>query len=40
MNYKTRTVRFAPLIEGVSEVRQIMERIRAEAANGIPRFAV
>ena len=40
MNYKTRTVRFAPLIEGVSEVRQIMERIRAEAADGIPRFAV
>ena len=40
MNYKTRTVRFAPLIEGVSEVRQIMEPIRAEAANGIPRFAV
>ena len=39
MNYKTRTVRFAPLIEGISEVRQIMERIRAEAANGMPRFS-
>ena len=39
MNYRTRTVRFAPLIEGVSEVRQIMERIRAEAASGMPRFA-
>ena len=39
MNYKTRTVRFAPLIEGISEVRQIMERIRAEAENGMPRFS-
>ena len=39
MNYKTRTVRFAPLIEGISEVRQIMERIRAEAAGGMPRFS-
>ena len=39
MNYKTRTVRFAPLIEGISEVRQIMERIRAEAASGMPRFS-
>ena len=39
MNYKTRTVRFALLIEGISEVRQIMERIRAEAANGMPRFS-
>ena len=39
MNYRTRTVRFAPLIEGVSEVRHIMERIRAEAASGMPRFA-
>ena len=39
MNYETRTVRFAPLIEGISEVRQIMERIRAEAAGGMPRFS-
>ena len=39
LNYKTRTVRFAPLIEGISEVRQIMERIRAEAAGGMPRFS-
>lgn len=39
MNYRTRTIRFAPLIEGVSEVRQIMERIRAEAASGMPRFS-
>ena len=39
MNYNTRTVRFAPLIEGISEVRQIMERIRAEAAGGMPRFS-
>ena len=39
MNYKTRTVRFAPLIEGISEVRQIMERIRAEAASGMPRLS-
>ena len=39
MNYRTRTVHFAPLIEGVSEVRQIMERIRDEASKGIPRFS-
>ena len=39
MNYRTRTVHFAPLIEGVTEVRQIMERIRDEASNGIPRFS-
>lgn len=39
MNYRTRTVRFAPLIEGVTEVRQIMERIRNEASKGIPRFS-
>ena len=37
MNYRTRTVHFAPLIEGVTEVRQIMERIRDEASKGIPR---
>ena len=39
MNYRTRTVHFAPLIEGVAEVRQIMERIRDEASKGIPRFS-
>ena len=39
MNYRTRTVHFAPLIEGVTEVRQIMERIRDEASKGIPRFS-
>ena len=39
LNYRTRTVHFAPLIEGVTEVRQIMERIRDEASNGIPRFS-
>ncbi len=39
MNYRTRTVHFAPLIEGVPEVRQIMERIRDEASKGIPRFS-
>ena len=39
LNYNTRTVRFAPLIEGISEVRQIMERIRAEAASGMPRLS-
>ncbi len=39
MNYRTRTVYFAPLIEGVTEVRQIMERIRDEASKGIPRFS-
>ena len=39
MNYRTRTVHFAPLIEGITEVRQIMERIRDEASKGIPRFS-
>ena len=39
MNYRTRTVHFAPLIECVTEVRQIMERIRDEASKGIPRFS-
>ena len=39
MNYRTRTVHFAPLIEGVTEVCQIMERIRDEASKGIPRFS-
>jgi len=39
MNYRTRTVHFAPLIEGVTEVRQIMECIRDEASKGIPRFS-
>ena len=39
LNYRTRTVHFAPLIEGVTEVRQIMERIRDEASKGIPRFS-
>ena len=39
MNYRTRTVHFAPLIEGVTEVRQIMERIRDEGSKGIPRFS-
>ena len=40
LNYRTKTVRLAPLIEGVTEIQQIMARVRAEAANGIPRFAV
>lgn len=39
LNYRTKTVRLAPLIEGVTEIQQIMARVRAEAANGIPRFA-
>ena len=39
LNYRTRTVHFAPLIEGVTEVRQIMERIRDEASKGIPRLS-
>ena len=39
MNYRTRTVHFAPLIEGITEVRQIMERVRDEASKGIPRFS-
>ena len=39
LNYQTRTIRFAPLIEGVTEVRQIMNRVRAEAASGMPRLA-
>lgn len=37
LNYKTRTVRFAPLIEGLTEVKDIMQRVRDEAASGIPR---
>jgi 1-acyl-sn-glycerol-3-phosphate acyltransferase len=37
LNYKTRTVRFAPLIEGLTEVKDIMQRLREEAASGIPR---
>ena len=40
MNYRTKTVHFAPLIEAVSEVGDIMNRVRAEAVNGVPRFAV
>jgi 1-acyl-sn-glycerol-3-phosphate acyltransferase len=40
MNYKTRTVHFGPLIEAVSEVGEIMNRVRAEALNGVPRFSV
>jgi len=37
LNYKARTVRFAPLIEGLTEVKDIMQRVRDEAASGIPR---
>lgn len=37
LNYKARTVRFAPLIEGLTEVKDIMQRVREEAASGIPR---
>ena len=39
LNYRTKTVRLAPLIEGVTEIQQIMNRVRAEAASGIPRMA-
>ena len=39
LNYRTKTVRLAPLIEGVTEIQQIMSRVRAEAARGIPRMA-
>ena len=39
LNYRTKTVRLAPLIEGVTEIQQIMSRVRAEAASGIPRMA-
>ena len=39
LNYRTRTIRLAPLIEGVTEVRQIMNRVRAEAMSGMPRLA-
>jgi 1-acyl-sn-glycerol-3-phosphate acyltransferase len=39
LNYRTRTIRLAPLIEGVTEVKQIMNRVRAEAASGMPRLA-
>lgn len=38
LNYRTKTVRLAPLIEGVTEIQQIMIRVRAEAARGIPRL--
>ena len=37
LNYKTRTVRFAPLIEGLTEVQDIMQRLREEATSGIRR---
>jgi len=39
LNYRTKTVRLAPLIEGVTEIQQIMNRVRAEAASGMPRMA-
>ena len=39
MNYRTRTVHFGPLIEAVTEVGEIMTRVRAEASNGVPRFS-
>ena len=39
LNYKMRTVRLASVIEGVSEVGHIMDRVRAEAATGVPRMA-
>lgn len=39
LNYRTKTVRLAPLIEGVTEIQQIMHRVRAEAASGMPRMA-
>ena len=39
LNYKRRTVRLASVIEGVSEVGHIMDRVRAEAATGVPRMA-
>jgi uncharacterized membrane protein len=39
LNYRTKTVRLAPLIEGITEIQQIMNRVRAEAASGMPRMA-
>lgn len=37
LNYQTRTVRFANLIENVSDVDEIMQRVQVEAATGIAR---
>ena len=37
LNYETRTVRFAPLIEGIFEVEKILMLVRQEAATGVPR---
>jgi 1-acyl-sn-glycerol-3-phosphate acyltransferase len=37
LDYRNRTVRFAQLIEEVSEVQAIVDRVRIEAATGSPR---
>jgi 1-acyl-sn-glycerol-3-phosphate acyltransferase len=37
LDYRDRTVRFAQLIEEVSEVQAIVDRVRIEAATGSPR---
>ena len=39
MNYRTKTVHLAPLIEAVNEVGEIMSQVRAQAAHGVPRFS-
>ena len=38
LNYKTRTVRFSPLIEDVFDVEKIMMLVRQEAETGAPRY--
>ncbi len=37
LNYETRTVRFAPLIEDIFDVERILTLVRQEAATGMPR---
>jgi 1-acyl-sn-glycerol-3-phosphate acyltransferase len=37
LNYRTKTVRFAPLIEGIASVEEIVRRVQAEAATGTTR---
>ena len=38
LNYETRTVRFAPLIENVVDVDRIIMQVKLEAATGMPRL--
>ena len=38
LNYETRTVRFAPLIEDVFDVEKVLMLVRQEADTGMPRY--